>query len=150
MDAKAWESALTKAGVSPASSKVYAASFATAKLTLSNLVMIDKETLQELGVTVLGDILSVLQLAKQQAATAVPAASSTQASVKLPSVKAPQLHAEMTAQQFRKFKVDWSVFREMTNIPEEKVHAQLYSNADESVQTAIINTYCYRNTALVP
>ena len=141
MNATEWEAVIAKAGVNPKSATDYAKIFADAKLTLSHMDMLDRETLTELGVTVLGDVFSILKLGKQQGPAATATASSAQASVKLPSVKAPSLHAEMTAQQFRKFRIDWSVFVEMTNLSDDKIHAQLYSNAEESVQTAIINTY---------
>ena len=85
----------------------------------------------------MGDVLSILKISK----LAESKATSARASVQLSYAKAPQLHAEMTSQQFRKFRVDWSVFMKMTGLPDDKVLAQLYSNAEESVQTTNINTY---------
>ena len=69
---------------------------------------------------------------------AVPQAS--QSLIKAPVARPPQLHSEMTPQQFRKFVIDWEVFVEMTNLPKARFHNQLYSCASESVQNAIINT----------
>ena len=137
MDAAEWKIIFTDAGVDSESAKVYAEKFAQEKLTMSTLEMLDRSMLTELGVTVMGDALSILKISK----VAESKATSARASVQLSSAKAPQLHAEMTSQQFRKFRVDWSVFMKMTGLPDDKVLAQLYSNAEESVQTAIINTY---------
>ena len=137
MDAVEWTAVFTGIGVDPKAAKKYAEKFAEEKLTKSSLDMLDRNMLTELGVTVMGDALSILKLSKEVESKS----TSSRASVKLSSAKAPQLHAEMTSQQFRKFRVDWSVFVKMTGLPDEDIHAQLYSNAEESVQTAIINTY---------
>ena len=62
-------------------------------------------------------------------------------SAKLGHAKAPQLKMEMTSQMFRKFKIDWKVFCDITNLPEIQTHSVIYSNADEEVQTALLATY---------
>ena len=47
----------------------------------------------------------------------------------------------MTSQQFRKFRIDWDVFTNMTNMPSSQFNIHLYNCADEAVQNAIINTH---------
>ena len=46
----------------------------------------------------------------------------------------------MTHPEFRKFRVDWRVFKTLTAMPTSQVAAQVYSNCDSSVQNAIINS----------
>ena len=40
----------------------------------------------------------------------------------------------MTHPQFRKFRIDWEVFKTITAIPMDQIPSQLYSLCDESVQ----------------
>ena len=47
----------------------------------------------------------------------------------------------MTHPQFRKFKVDWGVYKEITNPPEAQIGPQLYSCCEDEVQSAIINVH---------
>ena len=96
--------------------------------------MLDRGILKELGITVLGDALAILQLAKGTPPSGLVCA-------KLPAAKLPELHLEITKQHFRKFEVDWNVFTQMTHLPTPQYNVQLYSCADSEVQSAIINTY---------
>ena len=136
MDRQKWIKAFTKAGIASESAETYADIFVTEKLMWDNLALLDRPLLKELGVGVLGDILTIMGLSK---GVAVPQAS--QSLIKAPVARPPQLHSEMTPQQFRKFVIDWEVFVEMTNLPKAQFHNQLYSCASESVQNAIINTH---------
>ena len=61
-------------------------------------------------------------------------------SAKPPPAKLPQLHSEMTNAQFRKFLVDWSVFKKITLIPDNQLHAQLYNTCDDTTQHSLLNT----------
>ena len=47
----------------------------------------------------------------------------------------------MTHPQFRKFKIDWDVFKKITSIPSDQFPSQLYSACDEAVQNSIINSF---------
>ena len=87
----------------------------------------------KLGITAMGETLSILKQAKEPSTQTIY--------VKVPCAKLPQLHFEMTPQQFRKFWIDWELFTRMTDMPTSQTNIQLYSCADESVQNAIINTY---------
>ena len=95
--------------------------------------MIDNPMLKELGITAMGEALFILKQAKE------PSLQTSYA--KALSAKLPQLHLEMTTQQFRKFQFNWEVFTRMTDMPTSQTSIQLYRCADESVQNAIINTY---------
>ena len=66
--------------------------------------------LRKLSITVLGDALAILQLAKD-----IP--PSEMACAKPPEAKLPESRLEMTKQHFRKFEVDWNVFIKMTHLP---------------------------------
>ena len=60
--------------------------------------------------------------------------------MKAPAARLPQLNEDMTLPQFRKFKMDWDVFKRITNLPENQIHAQLYNACSESVQNSLVNT----------
>ena len=134
MDASQWEELLVEAGLEASAASTHAITFARQKLSRNHLSIIDRDMLKELGVTALGESLSIIQLGKKTES------SKPKHACKLPA-KAPTLHAEMTPQQFRKFLVDWDVFCKMTDLPDDRVHAQLYSCADDAVQCALISTY---------
>ena len=46
----------------------------------------------------------------------------------------------MTNQLFWKFKIDWGVFKQFTNMPPSQIAAQLYKLCEDSVQSSIVNT----------
>ena len=129
-----WVGILTDAGVDAAAAAGYADIFVSEKLSWSSIGMLDRGILKELGITVLGDALAILQLAKGTPPSGLVCA-------KPPAAKLPELHLEMTKQHYRKFEVDWNVFTQMTHLPTPHYNVQLYSCADSEVQTAIINTY---------
>ena len=60
--------------------------------------------------------------------------------MKAPAVKLPQLNEDMILPQFRKFKMDWDVFKRIKNLPGNQIHAQLYNACSESVQNNLVNT----------
>lgn len=141
MDANQWEKLLTEAGLEAPSAASYSKSFAKQKLSRDHLPSMDQSMLEELGVNTMGDRLSILKLGKKsQPKETETLDKSKKLSCKIP-VKTPTLHADMTSQQFRKFLVDWTVFCQITDLPDDRVHAQLYSCADDSVQSALVSTY---------
>ena len=93
----------------------------------------DRAMQRELGITTMGEALSILRQAKELSTQTIYA--------KAPAARPSQLHLEMTSQQFRKFRIDWEVFTRITDMPTSQANVQLYSCADESAQNAIINTY---------
>ena len=46
----------------------------------------------------------------------------------------------MTHPQFRKFKIDWTVYKQITAIPELQIPSQLYNLCENTTQTSLINT----------
>ena len=101
------------------------------KIALKKDILPDltKDTLHDLGIDVIWDILSIIKQSKQQlSATQLPQAiSPTQALVDLWNfVKAPAaqlpVSAKITLPQFQKFRMDWNVFKHITNITVVVMH----------------------------
>ena len=109
-------------------------------MTFNALHELTKEDLSELGITVLGDIENILRKAKASSVSSLNQAGSANIFMKAPAAKLPQLNEDMTLPQFRKFKMDWDVFKRITNLPENQIHAQLYNACSESVQNSLVNT----------
>ena len=127
----------TDAGIEEKYAKTYAEAFANEGINMGNMSLLDKESLEEMGVEKLGHKLAILQMCKEWNAKPVVVPQYD----KVMPARAPQLSADMTSQQYRKFKIDWQVYTNLTNLPDHKQHVQLYNNSEESVQTAIINVY---------
>ena len=89
--------------------------------------------LRELGITTMGEALSILRQAKELSTQTIYA--------KAPAARPPQLHFKMTPQRFRKFWIDSEEFTRITDMPTSQANVQLYSCADESAQNVITNTY---------
>ena len=46
----------------------------------------------------------------------------------------------MMQPQFHKFCTDWTVFKQITSLPESQLHAQLYNACDNTAQNTLVNT----------
>lgn len=46
----------------------------------------------------------------------------------------------MMQPQFHKYCTDWTVFKQITNLPEGQLHAQLYNACDDTAQNTLVNT----------
>ena len=95
-----WETTLKGVGIDAKTAKDYAKLFEENCITLSNRDMLDKDTLKELGITILGHQMSILKIAKKPVAPDQNLQTSTP--VRVATAKAPCLRTEMTPQQFRK------------------------------------------------
>ena len=102
-------------------------------MTFNALHELTKEDLSDLGIIVLGDTKNTSGNAKASSASSLNQAGSANIFRKAPAAKLPQLNEDMTLPQFRKFKMDWDVFKRITNLPENQIHAQLYNAYSESV-----------------
>ena len=123
-------------GIPEADAKAYAESFTKEGITKDNVQLLDKELLHDLGIQKLGHKLSILKLCHNTESTNI-----TSNIAKISPAKAPELLAEMTKTQFRKYRIDWNVFCEITSLPVDKHHATLYNSAAEDAQIAIINSF---------
>ena len=142
-DAPAWVEFFINAKIPPTEAERYATIFAENRITGTLLPELTKELLYDLGIKVLGDALAILQHAKHSTQSVDPPPQDIpdlSSRIKAPSAKLPQLTADMTLPQFRKFKIDWDVFKRITHISGTQIHAQLYSCCDEATQNSIVNT----------
>ena len=106
-------------------------------ITVSVLSELDKQSLHEMGITVLSDKLAIIKHA--HTITSVPDTKHTSPSS--PSLtrdttakaKLPTVSSEMTKPQFRKFRIDWDICRNITNIPQSNIISHLYN-------ASIVNT----------
>ena len=72
-----------------------------------------RDLLKELGVTVAGDIISIMKKATitDQADTKRATNLTSTSRPRPTSVKPPELKSEMTHPEFRKYRIDWGVFK---------------------------------------
>ena len=142
LDATQWEHILLEAGIQSKSAKTYAKTFEINKISKDILSMLDRTTLEELGIDTLGEALTILKLGTTvpETATTTNVVNTRQQTSSLSSAKPPKLSLDMTQQQFRKFKIDWDIFVQLTNLERSKHNINMYNCSDEGVQNYIINT----------
>ena len=138
-----WKDLFISVGIKDDAAEKYAEIFDQQQMSRETLVMLDRQTLTELGITVIGDALSILRLAKS---VETQATTSQSVFARTPSAKLPTLSSQMTHPQFRKFSMDWKVFVDITGLPPSQHHTMLYSCGDDEVQTAIINMSWFLRT----
>lgn len=144
---ESWTTFLQEAGIPSADSITYAQLLTENRITDHH--DLTRDVLKDVGIKVVGDIIAILKFSN----TPTAEHDSTTAELpgplfsrrppllsKPPTATAPQVKAEMTHPEFRKFRVDWQVFKSLTMLPVTQIAAQIYSNCDSSVQTSIINT----------
>ena len=136
-DQPSWEKFFQDARIPKKDSQSYAKIFVTNRMTGDLLPDITKETLKELGIEILGDCLAIIKHART---IATKKTNVQPVQIKAPAAKLPEIKQDMTLQQFRKFLIDWNVFKQITGIEESQIAAQLYSCCDESVQNGLVNT----------
>ena len=95
------------------------------------------ELLNKLDIKVIGHVLAILQYAKNPYTGVKPASLSARSKC---TAEPLQLGSNVTHPEFRKFKIDWYVYKTITNVPIQQILAQLYNICDGDVQNAIINT----------
>ena len=141
---ESWITFLEAAGIPSADSATYA------KLLVDNRLAdhhdLTKEVLKDIGITIIGDIITIMKYSERSSSTADlysaaeprPLLSNRPPPLSKPPVAvAPQINAEMTHQEFRKFTWDWGVFKTLTEIPDNRIPAQIYSNCDANVQNNV-------------
>ena len=117
------------------------------RFTETTLSQLTTEHLREIEITVLGDILSILGHVKTVLSTPCqqPQVDSTLSTPPFkphqPPLNSPLLHPNMTHPQFRKFAIDWSVYKKITRLPTSEIASHLYSTCDASVQSTLIHSF---------
>ena len=144
-DELSWTTFLKEAGIPDNEAATYADTLFKNRITERNLSGLTSEHLSALGITVLGDVLSILQHVKLNCVTTPASTTST-----LPnsdtyrppttSAKLPEITSEMTHSQFRKVATDWEVYKQLTKLPDSQIGPLLYSACDDTVQNSIINS----------
>ena len=95
-DGRTWEQFFTDAEIPKKEAKAHAKLFTEERISETTLKDLTKETLQEIGITILGDILLILHHCKSMSTTFQPIA----ATIKAPSAKMPIVNSDMTKPQF--------------------------------------------------
>jgi len=143
---ESWEKFLTDAGIPNADATIYAEAFTTNRIT--NHLDLTKEVLKDVGITKVGDIIDILKFCKpaehqETQEDRLPPNNGqhqTHPPSKPPTASVPQAKPDMTHAEFRKYRIDWNVFKSLTSLPGTQVAAHIYSACDTSVQMSIINT----------
>ena len=127
--AEQWEQFFTSAGIPSAESKTNAAFFVTNHITEAMLPVLLKDYLISFGVTIIGNILPIIQHTKglpqpcsEAASTTITSSAPTMPSEsinKWPPFRQPHVTLGMINQQFQisKFKINWGLFKQLTTIP---------------------------------
>ena len=140
-----WTKFFIEAGIPSAEAKQYAKTFVENRLSEQVLAELTIEHLKAVNIHVLGDTLAILRHAKK-IMQEVPCSSSltepSSSHYKPPAAiaKLPSLSTDMTHPQFRKFRIDWDVYKRITNLPQAHITTHLYSACTEEVQNGLIST----------
>ena len=125
-----WVTFFADAGIPADESDRYAATFVTNRI--SDAADLTSDLLKEMGVTVIGDAIAIMKQAKQK--------SGHRVTMRMPNVSTPHIKAEMTPAEFRKFIVDWEVYRKIAGISDDQHALHVYNACDSAVQNTIVNT----------
>ena len=120
-----WQQFFASAGIPDTNCLPYAENFIKHELAELAIPSIDKDTLLELGVKVLGHHLAILNVTKLMQPPQWNAAPITSAKTSV-SANLPHIHSETTDPQFRKLKTDWDEYKSITSLPSNRVTPFLY------------------------
>ena len=140
-----WAAFFEECGIPTEAATTYAKEFKENCLTDNELPDLKMDLLKSLGITAIGHALAILRHAKSKSAIEVvhtPTIKSEYPVFKPPSAaaKLPQIPPDMTHPQFRKFRVDWDVYKQITGLPTQHIANHLYSACCSEVQMSLINT----------
>ena len=124
-DEPAWKNFLTAASIPDEIAAKYAKILVENRLTEATISQLTVEHLTAINITVVGDILAILghiQTVLSSPALQAPhveSTTSTAAQFKPPpaAIKLPSVSSNMTHPQFRKFLIDWTVYKKITRLP---------------------------------
>ena len=134
-----WKTFIQTAGITDeVASNTYAKAFSDNGFNEQSLALLDKETLTEIGITLLGHKLAILQCASKQHSPPAQSSSVAKATV---NAHLSTLTLEMTRPQYRKFQQDWIVYKQLTHLQPEQFTAHLYNTCNEEVQMSLINMH---------
>ena len=133
-----WTSFLRAAGLPAAQVTAYSAKFIDNRVSIRNIAEFERQDFRDLEITAIGDIKNIIQHAKSSNTDAVSVAPTP--TVKPPTATLPIIEADMTKPQFRKFRIDWQMFKSSTGIPNDQVHSYLYRCCDPHVQSSLVSS----------
>ena len=139
-----WISFFSHAGIPSAESETYARTFMDNRIR--DAKDLTKEILHDLGIKIVGDVIAILNYSKllcedQKPLPIIAAAQATEQKYHKPSnLTLPSIKSDMTHPDFRKFMMDWDVYKLISRIPKEQIAPQLYNACDDNLQNKIINT----------
>ena len=112
----------------------YAKQFEEAEITEEDLPEFNRELLDELNISKPGHRTKILRKAKD-------VETSTTASTRMikSDVKLPQVTSNCSPSEFRKFLIDWNIYKSENQIGGSKSNKLLYSACDHALQNSIIN-----------
>ena len=146
-----WEDFLKEADIPEEEATQYAKIFKDNRIKAAALPDLTDVLLKTLGITIIGDILAIIRHAKAQSQPVptqqqAPVAQTLAPAFKAPTAAArlPTITADMTHQQYRKFRVDWEVYKQITAMPTSHAQNHLYNACNDDVQTSLIscNSHC--------
>ena len=147
VDETTWTTFLTEAGVPATDATAYANIFTTNRVDERTVKSLTKADLNDIGITKLGDVLSILAHVKVKtnvsngsSATSTTTTTTDTYRPPLSTVKMPEISTEMTHPQYRKFKVDWGVYKKIVNVPAAQIGPLLYHACGAQVQSSIVNS----------
>ena len=135
-----WESFLRAAGIPDAQNTEYTAKLIANRVSTWNITDFERQDFHDLEITAIGDIKNILRHAKATSTTTATDIVPTAPAIKAPAAVLPRIDADMTKPQFRKFRIDWSMFKRSTRLQDDQVHSYLYNCCDPHVQSALVNT----------
>ena len=140
-----WKHFLLASGIPDNESAEYSKILVENRINEVVILDITADHLKAMDITVVGDILSILRHAKTLLPPQTPVPDSTTPSSQVyrpppAMVKLPNIVSEMTHTQFRKFGIDWDVYKKITNLPISQIGPHIYSACDGNVQTSLINS----------
>ena len=120
----------------------YASTFIANRITEEFLSDLSKENITDLGITIVGDILGIIRHSKYLTSSTGPTVppSSDIPRSKPATVKQPCVTSGMTNPQFRKFRIDWDVYKKLVDIHPAQLAVHLHNCCDSTVQNSLINT----------
>ena len=145
-DELSWKSYFVAAGIPDDESSHYATIFTSNRITDRTIHTLNDDHLKGLGISVLGDRLAILDSIQSHSTvpdSTLPAPTQVSSIFKPPaaSIKLPNIISDMTHPQFRKFMVDWHVYKRMTGLPDSQIPIHLYTACEDSVQHSLINSH---------
>ena len=126
-------------------STTYAVIFHNNHMTAYILGDTTANNLCQLGIRIFGGIRTIIHHAKVNTptttippdTTTIPRDTTTSPTTLTTfmktAAKPPIILHDTTQLQFRKFWTDWNVFKSITNLPDNQIHAQLYNACDETI-----------------